>query len=120
MRDVANALRRLGRELRGCRGTFTMDYDGLPLEVVRPVAAGPDLDAIGAEMAAVIREARQAALDLGLGVLKGVTVRAGGPTMIFQACGRDYLLAAVLDRASSAVVARRALAEAVRHGLGAV
>lgn len=120
MSDVASALRRLGRDLRGCHGTFTMDYDGLPLDVVRPEAAGPDLDAIGAEMAAVIREARQAAIDLGLGVLRGVTVRAGGPTMIFQACGRDYLLAAVLDRESSAAVARRALAEAARHDLGAL
>ncbi len=90
-----------------------MDYDGLTLEVLRP-AAEMGLDAIGAEMATVLREARQAAQDLGLGPLRGVSVRAVGPTLIFQDSGREYLLVAVLDRASSAVVARRALAEAAR------
>lgn len=120
MSDVANTLRRLGRELRGCHGAFTMDYDGLPLEVVRSNPGGPDLDVIGAELAAVIREARQAALELGLGFLKGVTVRAHGPTMVFQACGRDYLLGAVLEPGSSAAVARRALEEAAQHDLAAL
>jgi predicted regulator of Ras-like GTPase activity (Roadblock/LC7/MglB family) len=90
-----------------------MDYDGLTLEVLRP-APEVGLDAIGAEMATVLREARQAAQDLGLGPLRGVSVRAVGPTLIFQDCGREYLLVAVLDRASSAVAARRALAEAAR------
>ncbi len=120
MSDVAGTLRRLARDLRGCHGAFTMDYDGLPLEAVRSEPAGPDLDVIGAELAAVLREARQAALDLGLGILNGVTVRAGGPTMVFQACGRDYLLGAVLDPVSSAAVARRALAEAAQQDLAAL
>ncbi|HYB72184.1 MAG TPA: hypothetical protein VED18_02335 [Candidatus Sulfotelmatobacter sp.] len=90
-----------------------MDYDGLTLEVLRP-AAEMGLDAIGAEMATVLREARQAAQDLGLGPLRGVSVRAVGPTLIFQDSGREYLLVAVLDPASSAVAARRALADAAR------
>jgi predicted regulator of Ras-like GTPase activity (Roadblock/LC7/MglB family) len=106
-------LQRLANELRGCRGAFSMDYDGLPLEVARS-GAQSELDAIGAEMAAVLREARQAAQDLGLGPLRGVSVRAAGPTLIFRDSGREYLLVAVVDRASSAVVARRALAQAAR------
>ena len=114
MSAVAEVIQRLAANLRGCRGAFTMDYDGLPLEVVRPPSGGTDLDAIGAEMATVLREARQAALDLDLGPLTGMSVRAGGPTLVFQDCGRDFLLAAVVDRASSAMVARRALAQAVR------
>ncbi len=115
MSAVAEALRRLAGSLRGCRGALTMDYDGLPLEVVRPTPGGSELDAISAEMATVLREARQAALDLGLGPLKSVSVRAGGPTLVFQDCGRDLLLVAIVDRATSAMVARRALAEAVRE-----
>ncbi len=114
MSGVAGTMQRVAEGLRGCRGAFTMDYDGLPLEVIRSDSTGADLDAIGAEMATVLREARQAAQDLGLGPLHGVSVRAGGPTLIFQDSGRDYLLVAVLDRACSAVVARRALAEAAR------
>lgn len=117
MREATDTLHRLTQELRGCRGAFAMDYDGLPLDVVWPDAGGPDLDAIGAEFAAVLREARQAGQDLGLGPLRGVSVRAQGPTMIFR-CGRDSLLVAVLDRAASAAAARRALAEASREEMG--
>ncbi len=114
MSGVAGTMQRLAKEVRGCRGAFTMDYDGLPLEVVRSATAGIDLDAIGAEMATVLREARQAAQDLGLGPLRGMSVRTVGPTLIFQDSGRDYLLVAVLERAASAAAARRALAEAAR------
>lgn len=114
MSSLPGALERLVQDLRFCRGAFTMDYDGLPVEILRPGSTGTDLDAIGAEMATVLREARQAAQDLGLGPLQALSVRAGGPTLIFRDSGRDYLLVAVVDRASSAVVARRTLAEAVR------
>ncbi|HEY7676483.1 MAG TPA: roadblock/LC7 domain-containing protein [Candidatus Methylomirabilis sp.] len=113
MSGIGGSMQRLAHELRGCLGAFAMDYDGLPLEIVR-AGAGIELDAIGAEMATILREARQAAQDLGLGPLRGVSVRAVGPTLIFQDSGREYLLVAVLDRASSAVVGRRALAEAAR------
>ena len=113
MSVVTGPLQRLAGELRGCRGAFTMDYDGLTLEVLRP-PAGEDLDAIGAEMAAVLREARQAAQDLGLGPLRGVSVRADGATLIFREAEREYLLVALLDRAAGAAAARRALAEAAR------
>jgi len=105
---------RLAEDLRGCRGAFTMDYDGLPLEVLQPGSGGAELHVIGAEMAAVVREAQQAAQELGLGPLKSLSLRTGGPTLIFQDCGQDYLLVAVVDRASSAVAARRVLAEAAR------
>ena len=91
-----------------------MDYDGLPVEIVRSEPEGTDLDAVGAEMASVLREARQAALELGLGRLHGLSVRGEGATLIFQDSGRDYFLVAMLDRASSAVVARRTLAAAAR------
>lgn len=114
MSGAVETMQRLAKGLRGCRGAFTMDYDGLPLEVVRSGPGGIDLDAIGAEMATVLREARQAGVDLGLGPLRGVSVRAAGPTTIIRDSGREYLLVAVLDRASSAAVARRALAEAAR------
>jgi predicted regulator of Ras-like GTPase activity (Roadblock/LC7/MglB family) len=117
--EVADTLGRLARELRGCRGAFAIVFDGLPLEAVWTGAAGADLDAIGAEFAAVLREARQAAQDLGLGPLRGLSVRAQGPTMIFR-CGPDSLLVAVLDRSASAAAARRALAEAAREGLTAL
>jgi len=119
MTEVADTLRRLTRDLRGCQGAFVMDFDGLPLEAVWRGTAGADLDAIGAEFAAVLREARQAGQDLGLGPLRGLSVRAQGPTMIFR-CGRDSLLVAVVVRSASAAAARRALVDAARQGLTAL
>ena len=117
--EVREVLRRLTRDLRGCLGAFAMDFDGLPLEATWTGMAGADLDAIGAEFAAVLREARQAGQDLGLGPLRGLTVRAQGPTMIFR-CGRDSLLVAVLDRSGGAAAARRALAVTAREDLAAL
>lgn len=118
MTDIAASLRRVAENVRGCCGAFAMDYEGLPLEVVRTDAGGPDLDPIGAELATVLRDAGQAGHDLGLGPLEGLSVRDDGPTLVFRACGPDILLAAVLDRASSAAVARRALAQAARPDPG--
>ncbi len=111
---MTGTMQRLAEDLRGCRGIFTLDYDGLPLETARPASTDSDLEAVGAEMATVLREARQAALDLGLGPLRGMSVRAAGQTLIFRDSGRDYLLAAVLDPIASAAAARRVLAEAAR------
>lgn len=118
MTSLADLLGAISQGVRGCHTTFAMDYDGLPLEAFWPGGGGsPDLvDAIGAEFAAVLREARQAAQDLGLGPLRGVSVRAQGPSLIFR-CGRDSLLVAVVDRIASAAMARRALADAARQEL---
>lgn len=121
MTSLADLLGAISQAVRGCHTAFAMDYDGLPLEAIWPGAGGPPdlVDAIGAEFAAVLREARQAAQDLGLGPLQSVSVRAQGPSLVFR-CGQDSLLVAVVDRTASAAVARRALAEAGRHELPAL
>jgi predicted regulator of Ras-like GTPase activity (Roadblock/LC7/MglB family) len=92
-----------------------MDHEGLPLDMVRPSGGGPDLEAIGAEMAGMLREAGQAGLDVGLGPLAGLAVRGEGPTMAFRAWGPDCFLAVVLDRMTGAGFVRRLLAETARH-----
>ena len=117
MSDTAAILQQLAKDLRACRGAFTMDYDGLPLDMYPPQGAGPDLEAIGAEMGGVLRETCQAAQDLGLGAFTAVSIRSDGATLAFHTWGQDCLLGVVLERTSSMGAARRLMDDIVQRDL---
>jgi predicted regulator of Ras-like GTPase activity (Roadblock/LC7/MglB family) len=75
-----------------------MGTDGISVEKVwQPDAAATNLEVAVAEFASLIKNARRANGEMGLGQLQEATFSSDGGVFILRFASRDYFIAAVLS-----------------------
>jgi predicted regulator of Ras-like GTPase activity (Roadblock/LC7/MglB family) len=86
------------RRADGCLGALIMGTDGISVEKVwQPDAAATNLEVAVAEFASLIKNARRANGEMGLGQLQEATFSSDGGVFILRFASRDYFIAAVLS-----------------------
>ena len=82
----------------GCLGVLIMGTDGIPVEKAwKPEATEKNLDIAVAEYTALVRNAKRANRDLGLGMLNEVVLSGEGGIFILRFVGEDYFIAMILS-----------------------
>ena len=82
----------------GCFGVLIMGTDGIVVEKVwQPEAAESNLDVAVAEYVSLIRNARRANREMGIGKLNEVTLSSESNIFILRLMGEDYFIAMILS-----------------------
>lgn len=90
-----DSVRELMESCPGATGAAVVDPDGIPV-VVNP--KGASLEALGAELATVLRELAEAAREFHHGSLEQFSVYAEDAIIILTTVAAGYFLVLVLDR----------------------
>jgi len=94
-------------KVKGSEGAFLMAFDGLLIEGV--AKEGVDLEVIGAEYAALLREAVSFGREIGLGRTKGISILSEGRSLSFAFPEGDLTLGVLVGAAGCHARARHLL-----------
>lgn len=90
-------LQQIQKKTEGCLGVAIMGMDGIPVEQIwQPEGAEANLDVAVTEFTTLLRSAKRASEDLGLNLLREMSIMYENAYFVMRLINQDYFLILVL------------------------
>ncbi len=98
---MLDTLKKLVDQNQGALGAIMMGYDGITIEKFIAPGVAVDIETVVTEFSIKLRELRQAAVSLDLGVLKDITIKSDTNTLLFRELNDEIFVALVMKTAGN-------------------